>query len=91
MDKRIECIISGRVQMVMYRDYVQRKGRSLGLVGTVQNLDNGQVKATAQGEKKILQEFIKKIRTGPIMAKVESVEIEWSDELEDLYGFSIIY
>ena len=28
----------------MYRDYVQRKGRSLGLVGTVQNLDNGQAK-----------------------------------------------
>ena len=37
-----EIVVEGRVQGVGYRDYVQRKGLSLGLAGYVMNMKNGQ-------------------------------------------------
>ena len=45
MQERLEVIVSGRVQMVMFRDFVQRKASSLKLVGEVQNLPDGTVRA----------------------------------------------
>ena len=36
--KQIECVIIGRVQLVMFRDFARRKARKLGIAGTVENL-----------------------------------------------------
>src|SRR3989344_224255 len=49
MNERIETIVSGRVQVVMYRDFATRKARGLGLVGEVKNLPDGTVRVVAEG------------------------------------------
>ncbi len=74
MNERIEAIVTGRVQMVMYRDFAQRKARGLGLVGEVQNLKDGTVRVVAEGPRKSLETYVAKLARGPLLARVETVK-----------------
>ena len=89
--KEIECSVSGRVQMVMFRDFVQRKARSLGIVGTVENKDDGSVRVRAQGGEEELKELIEHLHTGPLLARVANVDVRWQTPSETFQGFKIIY
>lgn len=89
--QEIECIISGRVQMVMYRDFAERKARKLGVVGTVQNLSNGTVRVIAQADEKTLDRYIGYLRKGPLLAHVEGVKIEKREPAQTFSDFSIMY
>ncbi|HYE22884.1 MAG TPA: acylphosphatase [Candidatus Paceibacterota bacterium] len=89
--ERIEAIVSGRVQMVMYRDFAQRKARGLKLVGEVMNLPDGTVRVTAEGEHKKLERYIEKLHRGPLLANVENVAVSWSPAIGQYTKFSITY
>lgn len=89
--KRIECVITGRVQLVMFRDFAQRKARKLGIVGTVENLPDGSVKVAAQGSAGNLLEFISCLKKGPLLAKVENVSVAWAEPMDSFEDFKIIY
>lgn len=89
--KRIECVITGRVQLVMFRDFAQRKARKLGIVGTVENLPDGSVKVVAQGTAGNLLEFISYLKKGSMLAKVENVSVKWTEPAESFESFKIIY
>ena len=91
MKKQLQATISGRVQMVMYRDFAQRKARKLGLVGTVQNQKDGSVNVIAEGEERILNEYIKYLNRGSILSKVRNVRISWSEPTGSFSDFDIIY
>lgn len=81
--------IYGRVQMVMFRDFVQRRARLRGLTGFVRNEDDGSVEVAAQGEKSDLERFIPLLQQGPILAKVEDVKIQWREPKEKFDRFEI--
>ena len=89
--KQIECLITGRVQLVMFRDFAQRKARKLGIVGMVENLPDGSVKVAAQGREENLLKFISYLKKGPILAKVENVLVKWTEAEESFKGFKIIF
>lgn len=91
MLKEIECIVTGRVQMVMFRDFTQRKARKLGLVGTVQNMKDGSVKIVAQGTEDQLKKLIEYLNKGSISSKVKNIEEKWKDVSENFNDFEIIY
>ena len=91
MVKELDIRITGRVQMVMYRDFAQRKARSLGIVGTVQNQKDGSVHVIAQGEEEILKEYIELLKKGPTFARVDSVETTELPELGKYAIFNIIF
>jgi len=77
--------------MVMYRDFAQRKARTLGIAGTVRNLKDGTVEVIAQGEPQQLRQFIEKLHEGSILARVEDVSVEWRSSQEYYDDFRIIY
>lgn len=77
--------------MVMYRDFVQRKARALGVVGTVRNLTDGSVEVIAQGEPRKLREYIEKLHEGSVLARVEEVSVEWCSSNTFYDDFCIIY
>ena len=59
---------------------------NLGLVGYARNLPDGRVKAVAKGSHTNIEQFVKQLRTGPRMAKVESLDAKWcelSDQFDD--------
>lgn len=89
--KEIKCKITGKVQMVMYRDFVQRKARGLGLVGSVENLHDRSVEVLAQGLEDDLYKLTEYLHKGPFVARVLGVDVEWRDPTEKFTGFKIIY
>ena len=50
-DARLEAFVSGEVQMVGFRMFVQRHARQLGLRGFVRNRPDGRVEVGAEGER----------------------------------------
>lgn len=84
-------IVNGRVQLVMYRDFVQRKASALGITGEVRNLTDGEVEVLAEGERSKLEKLIEVLKQGPMLARVDSVAIEWQEPTGSFSGFSIRY
>ncbi len=83
--------VSGRVQMVMYRDFTARKARKLGITGYVKNLSDRTVEVVAQGEKSALETLIAKLHRGSILSHVESVDVEWRTPTEQFDSFKIAF
>ena len=79
MEKRIRSIISGRVQLVMYRDFARRKARKLRLRGWVRNLPDNTVELIAEGEEENLKHLIEYLKEGPVLADVDDVQVTWWD------------
>ncbi|MCI0595208.1 MAG: acylphosphatase [candidate division Zixibacteria bacterium] len=79
------------VQGVGYRFYAVAHGRRLRLTGYVKNMPDGNVEAYAEGEKGLLEEFIKLLRTGPVAADVSGVSVEWARPSGRHKSFSIEY
>ena len=91
MRKEFRGTARGRVQMVMYRDFAQRKARGLHIVGTVTNLPDKTVEVVAQGEEKDLEKYIAKLKRGSILSRVDGVEVEWREPSQSFEGFKIVY
>ena len=78
-------IITGRVQGVGYRFYMQRKARELGVAGWVRNRLDGSVDAMVQGDMGAVEAMIAWARRGPPSAVVAEVKIE--DATGEFSGF----
>ena len=91
MLKEIEVIIKGRVQMVMFRDFIKRKADKLGVYGMVENLPDDSVRVVAQGDEEKLKEFVEELKTGPQFAEVENVSIKWKEIGERFTDFKILW
>jgi acylphosphatase len=89
--RRITAVVTGRVQMVMFRDFVRRNASGLGLVGTVENKRDGSVQVVVEGEAEKLKQLVEKLYVGPPAAKVEDVGVEWSEGKDEFENFQIIY
>ena len=91
MTQRITLKIYGLVQMVMFRDFIQRKARKLGLVGWVKNKDDGTVRVVAEGEKDNLEKLISLCYNGPILSKVDKIDVDWQEPNGEFDEFEIKY
>jgi acylphosphatase len=87
----IYCIVSGKVQNVRYRDYVQVSALSLGVTGYVQNLPDGTVAVCAQGMPDQLKDFVEFLHEGSLQAKVTGVAVDWRTTKKVGDDFSIRY
>ncbi len=86
---RLNAIVTGIVQGVGYRFFVERLASNLNITGYVRNLPSGAVEVVAEGEKSKLLELIAYLREGPSSANVDNVEVSWSDAKGDFLGFTI--
>jgi acylphosphatase len=86
----IQCIVSGRVQAVAYRAYVQDSATTLALTGFVRNLSDGTVEVVAQGDSDTLKDFIEHLHEGSSLAKVESVAVDWHSATVTYEEFSVL-
>jgi acylphosphatase len=89
--RRMHAIVSGRVQMVMFRDFAQRTARGLGILGTVENLRDGTVDVIAEGDQDALTAYAAKLSRGSILSRVDDVRIEYTDPSGTFTDFTIIY
>jgi acylphosphatase len=68
--------ITGRVQGVSYRAWVEHRARAHGLEGWVRNRRDGSVEALFAGPADVVADMIALCRRGPSAARVEAVTVE---------------
>lgn len=84
--QRLTALVSGRVQGVNYRAFVQTHARNLGLSGYAENLGDGRVEVVAEGPRAALGDLLLRLKQGPAHAEVSEVVAEYS-EVTGLSGF----
>lgn len=85
---RAHCWISGVVQGVGFRFYVQRAARRRAVHGFVRNLSDGRVECAAEGEPTAVEQFVADLWRGPAGAAVRNVEVRW-EAPQGASGFGI--
>ncbi len=78
--KRVRVVISGRVQGVWFRSWMEQQAVRRGLDGWVRNCRDGSVEAVFQGEDAVVDAMIEACRDGPQFAAVTGVEQHSYDE-----------
>jgi acylphosphatase len=69
-----QIIVYGRVQGVGFRYFVQHVGNRLGLCGNVRNCPDSSVEIIVEGDAAKISDLIKKVETGPALARVQRVD-----------------
>ncbi|MER3525124.1 MAG: acylphosphatase [Ignavibacteria bacterium] len=82
---RVHIIVEGLVQGVGFRWFVQRRAEALGITGWVRNMYNGDVEIEAEGDRSLLEEFLKEVKVGPRSAHVSNLKIEWMESKPPYY------
>ncbi len=83
--------VSGLVQGVSYRAFTQRTASGQGLRGGVRNLDDGRVAVEVEGERPAIERLIASLRSGPPMAQVQDVQVQWETPTNQYGDFRIWY
>ena len=86
------CIhVSGTVQGVYFRQNTLIKAQELGLKGLVKNLWDGRVEIVCEGSGESIDNIIAWCRKGPRGARVEDVDIQWEEFMDEFDDFRIAY
>lgn len=72
---RIKALVSGHVQGVGFRYFIQSNALKYNLTGWVKNLSNGDVSLEAQGDKIDIKKFLEVLKNGTPFAKVQNISI----------------
>ena len=78
---QLRATVRGYVQGVGFRYFVERKAKGLMIRGFVQNRADGSVYVLAAGERSALEQLLSALYRGPSQARVDSVDVEWSEEV----------
>ena len=88
----LHCVVSGRVQGVGFRWFVEDTASCLGLTGWVKNLSSGQVEFEAEGDRETLESFLETIRSGQLGGNISDIETTWENPSQSKYkSFQISY
>ncbi len=89
--QRVEIIAEGEVQKVGYRDAVQKIARKFGIVGYVENLEDGDVKIVAEGKEEILRKFAEAIKIKKDFIEVRETKVSFKPATGEFNLFKIKY
>lgn len=74
----VKGIVSGKVQRVWFRRYVQSVAEPLGIAGYAKNLPNGSVEVLLWGSEEAVRQCQDAVAKGPPGSRVDS--LSWSRE-----------
>jgi acylphosphatase len=86
---RVHLWVTGRVQGVGFRAFVQQAGALFGLTGWVRNVSYDQVETVAEGRRDVVERFAETVKTGPRVSRVEDAKTEWETPTGDLGRFEV--
>lgn len=90
MTVKYKITVKGLVQGVGYRYFCLRKANEYKINGYAKNNVNGNVDLIAEGEKNLILEFIKDLKTGPFNSSVKEVYVEGLVYDNEFSEFSIM-
>lgn len=74
--KTIKLFISGSVQGVFFRKFIEDKAKELGLKGFARNLDDGRVEVAVEGKDENVNEMVEVCKKGPPHSDIKNVTTE---------------
>jgi acylphosphatase len=74
---RTHVLVSGIVQGVGFRYFVYNHAVNLALSGYVKNLLSGEVEIEAEGDRSLVEAFLKEVKRGPRSSHITELNIEW--------------
>ena len=80
--------VTGRVQGVFFRGWMQEQATELKVTGWVRNCPDGRVDAHVEGDEAAVLQIIERLRRGPPAARVEDVRL-WDVELCEFDDFEV--
>lgn len=90
-DERLTARVTGRVQGVGFRWWVQRQAEALSLVGWVMNADDERsVELVAEGDPEALGELVRRLEIGPPGARVDSFQSDRGPASGEFHRFGIM-
>jgi acylphosphatase len=89
MKLRAHLVVSGLVQGVGLRYFILNRAVTLGLTGFVRNQYSGEVEIEVQGDRSLIEEFMKEVKIGPRAAHVTDIKIEWLKYIESYSHFEV--
>ncbi|KAI0077183.1 acylphosphatase isozyme Ch1 [Panus rudis PR-1116 ss-1] len=82
--RSLRYVVSGGVQGVGFRKFLQRQANLYGIVGWVMNDPSGDVVGEAQGEDRVINRFKEDLARGPPAATVKDLKISEEREIPKL-------
>jgi len=86
----IQIIITGRVQGIFFRAFVEDTAKELGIRGFVRNLPDGGLEVFAEGTDKALDELVERCKKGPSGATIDDIKVTRTRE-RGYERFDIVY
>lgn len=72
--KTLKVFITGLVQGIFFRKYIQDEAKKIGVKGYVRNLDDGRVEVVVEGKEDEVKAMLRKCEQGAPHSKVDNVE-----------------
>ena len=88
--KHFNITVRGKVQGVYFRATTKAVADQLGVKGFVVNTSEGSVYIEAEGDDFALESLLEFCQEGPDRAEVESVDVQYSDEIKNFKNFEVI-
>ncbi|MEA3229297.1 MAG: acylphosphatase [archaeon] len=85
----VRIFISGTVQGVCFRRFVQTLANNQNIKGWCRNLDDGRVEIVTEGDKTVIDKFIEQIKNGPPLSSVNDVKIVREPRITGFSSFEI--
>jgi acylphosphatase len=86
---RLHLWVTGRVQGVGFRAFVQQSGALFGLTGWVHNVGYDQVETVAEGSREVVQRFMEAVKAGPRASHVDEARVEWETPTGEFNRFEV--
>ncbi|MDD5192874.1 MAG: acylphosphatase [Candidatus Nanoarchaeia archaeon] len=74
--KTLKIFVTGSVQGVYFRQFVNKKANELKLKGFVRNLDDGRVEVVVEGRDERVNEMVEACKKGAPQANVKEVQTQ---------------
>ena len=87
--KTLRVYISGAVQGVFFRKFLEEQANKIGVRGFVRNLEDGRVETFIEGDANDVNKMIELCRQGPKHSKVTNIE-EKEEKFQDIKGFKVL-
>ena len=83
-------MISGHVQGIFFRAFVQSHAKSLNLKGYVKNLPTGEVEMQVVGEEKNIEELLRICKIQHPLAQIENIVVKKGKPTDQFDGFEVL-
>jgi acylphosphatase len=89
MDARARIVVHGMVQGVGFRYFAYRQATIRGLKGYVRNRPDGTVESVVEGERGMIEDYVRELNIGPRYARVTRVDVQWEPFVGEFKSFEV--